>query len=225
MALWLCTPIFGYSQLNTDANSNSQSNEKKNKYTNGGGQFQLGLRTTTSLFGETGNPGLGFGGQFRIKFAKRLNSEWFADVINTDIDGLGRRFDTHIGWSVMFYLKEEMEHPHTPPKFMPYLIAGHCFDYTRVTPYSKPSDDRSDEMLERWSSATQAGLGVHWNFNRKADISLSSQYMIHLGKDVHTDIEEVNGEPYLHVEETNDFSLEGHLLLTLSLNIKIGELW
>jgi hypothetical protein len=190
-------------------------------YPDKGGIFQLGMRTTTSLFSESGINGLGVGGQFRISFGKRMNSEWFADLINTNLKNLGKRVDSHIGWSVMFY-------PWISPKFVkPYLIAGHCFDYTKVTPYSTLTENKTDQSAKRWSSATQMGIGTHFLISPVVDISFSSQYMIHLGGAVHTEFENINGVETLHVEQhgKGELSLEGHLLLTVSLNFKIGHLW
>jgi hypothetical protein len=195
--------------------------QKADTYPQQGGIFQLGMRTTSNLFSEAGYNGLGVGGQFRISLGKRLNTEWFADLINTNLANLGKRVDAHIGWSVMFY-------PWTTPRLIkPYLIAGHCFDYTHVTPYSKLYENNSNNTLERWSSATQAGLGTHFLISPMADISISAQYMIHLGRAVHTDIEEINGVQVLHVEEhaKGELGLEGHLLLTVSLNFRIAQLW
>ncbi len=46
------------------------------------GQFSLGMRQTTSLFGHDNTPGLGVGGQMRWQFLDFLNTEWFADSHN-----------------------------------------------------------------------------------------------------------------------------------------------
>jgi hypothetical protein len=70
---------------------------------NAGGQFALGVRSTTSFFNHGGGLGTGFGGQFRLRFFNFMNSEWFADYFTSDLDGIGTRTDYHIGWSVMFY--------------------------------------------------------------------------------------------------------------------------
>lgn len=189
-------------------------------YPQRGGTLTLGMRTTASLFGDAGSNGIGAGGQFRISFGRRMNSEWFADLINTNLQNLGKRVDAHIGWSVMFY-------PWTMPRFIkPYLLAGHCFDYTKVTPYSTLVENNSDNAIKRWSSATQAGLGTHFLISPMADISLSAQYMIHLGKSIHAEVDEHDGVKELHVEEHGRaLGLEGHLLITLSLNFRIAQLW
>lgn len=185
------------------------------------GTLQVGMRTTMSLFNHDGGPGFGVGGQFRLWLFKKLNTEWFADYINTDLDGLGKRVDAHIGWSVMFYPFEGL----LQNKFNPYIIAGHCFDLTKVTPYNTITDLRTDEGMKRGSSATQMGLGLHYNISEKFNITLTSQYMIHLGGNVHTHIDDHNGVRELHIEKTSGFSMEGHLLTTLSLNVRLGDLW
>ncbi|MGL4599812.1 MAG: hypothetical protein ACRCYO_19965, partial [Bacteroidia bacterium] len=39
-------------------------------------------------------------GQFRIRLTDRINTEWFADYISTNLNNLASRSDYHIGWSV-----------------------------------------------------------------------------------------------------------------------------
>lgn len=186
------------------------------------GVFQLGMRNTYSLFGDQGTTGMGVGGQFRLMLGKKINTEWFADYIQNDLYNLGKRIDGHIGWSVMFYLLDE------PKKIDPYLIAGHCFDYTKVTVYNSLIQNNSGETSHRWSSAAQMGVGTHVPIGEKFDLSLSAQYMVHLGNDIHTHLHSENGVEYLEIEQqetNNKLTFEGHLLLTMSLNIKIADLW
>lgn len=188
---------------------------------NPSGTFSLGVRNTFSTFGATENLGVGFGGQFRVQLSNRINTEWFADFINEDIDGLATRNDYHIGWSVMIYPFN------TQTKVVPYLLAGHCFDYTKVRSTFNTATISQPQTVSRLSSATQLGLGAHVHLSEIVDISLSSQYMVHLGSDVHTEIHEHNGIKELHIskEGHGGFSLEGHLLFTLSVNFKIAQLW
>lgn len=179
------------------------------------GDFSLGLRTTTSFFSNDQKPGLGTGGQFRLGLAKRINTEWFADYLQSNLSNLGRRQDGHIGWSVMFYPFAVKQ------KFTPYIAAGHCFDYTKISSFSTDVAPK-----ERWSSATQAGLGLSMSLTDNTNITLLSQYMIHLGNDVHYHIEGTGNQKKLEIDEiSHHHSLEGHLLLTLSLNVLIADLW
>jgi hypothetical protein len=191
------------------------------QYTRKSGNFELGMRQTLSLFGNNNTFGYGTGGQFRLMMGKRLNTEWFADYIQTDLYKLGKRTDGHIGWSVMFYMLNE------PKKLDPYLIAGHCFDYTKVRQYNVLTEVPTT-AYNRWSSAVQAGIGTHYYIGERCNLTLAAQYMLHLGTDIHVEKEEdANGKEILHIDEEGDGKLtfEGHLLVSLSLNFKIGKLW
>jgi hypothetical protein len=184
------------------------------------GDFELGTRSTFSTFGSTGNLGQGFGGQFRIRASNRINTEWFADFLSEDIGGLGKRNDYHIGWSVMFYPFDPVN-----KKVTPYLLAGHCFDYTKITPTGLNINESGTSRL---SSATQMGIGTQFYITEQFNLSVSSQYMIHLGQDVHTEVHNENGYEVLHIDKGNHgehVSLEGHILFTISLNYKIADLW
>lgn len=189
---------------------------QQQKATKESGQFSLGVRNTNSLFTDAGSPGTGFGGQFRIRMGKRVNTDWFADYITTDLQGLGFRRDGHIGWSVLFYMTKN---PLQAKKLSPFILAGHCFDYTKV--YALESKESKD----RWSSAVQMGLGTHYNVSERFDITLMAQYMNHLGSDLHSHIEEENGIKHLEIEKHTGIGLEGHMLVTLSLNYRLGNIW
>ncbi|MFB6306866.1 MAG: hypothetical protein ABEH43_07755 [Flavobacteriales bacterium] len=178
--------------------------------------LELGVRNTFSVFGdESLSPG--FGGQFRIRPSDRLNTEWYLDYIKSDIDGLGSRRTLHIGWSVMFY-------PWKVPEeqlIEPYLLAGHCFDHAKVNPV-QVSPEIDPATQERWSSALQLGIGSHFRVSERADFSLSAQYMTHLGNELDVEKKEQNGRQYIEpVQKKKELSLEGHLLVTLSMNVKI----
>jgi hypothetical protein len=173
------------------------------------GWFSLGARSTVSAFSDEG-AGLGTGGMFRIQLANQVNTDWFADFITINIKDKVRSDYYHIGWSVLFYPMKEVK------KVQPYILAGHCFDYNRVTVISN-----STLSLDRWGSAVQAGIGAHFNLTKLFDISLTSQYMIHLSTVLHTEV----GDNYVTIYEEPRTTLHGHLLTTVSLNYKIGKLW
>jgi opacity protein-like surface antigen len=98
----------------------------------------------------------------------------------------------------------------------PYIIAGHCFDRTEL----RDNSDKTNKINKN-SSAIQAGGGVHFNLTERFDITLTAQYMFHLGKDVHAHIE--NDKVNLHYKKGT--GIEGHLLLNLGINYKISDLW
>lgn len=178
-----------------------------------GGDFQLGVRSTVSLFNdsETNDFGKGIGGQFRLQLADRINTDWFFDYLTSDIGSQANRTDYHIGWSVLFYpyLKEKQ-------KVKPYILAGHCFDYS----YMAENLNKAN-FSERWSSAIQAGIGSHFRLSPRMDLSLTTQYMIHLGNHIHPVI--TNNS--INFIEEKGANLEGHLLITIGVNYKIADLW
>ena len=176
------------------------------------GTFSVGTRNTLSAFNNDDATGLGVGGQFRIQLGKSINSEWFFDYITSN-QNLTKRNDYHIGWSLMFYSKNNNSFEKL---FQPYLLVGHCFDYSKVFEKSNINNNES-----RLSMATQAGIGTHINISKVFDCSISSQYMLHFGKEIETSM--LNNKPIII---KNDFSsTEGHLLFTISFNYKLGKLW
>lgn len=187
-----------------------------------GGQLSLGIRSTTSLFSDESGVGTGFGGQFRLRLFHLVNTEWFADYITSDLyNGLGNRTDYHIGWSVMFYPGFAYRQ-NERLKLQPYLLAGHCFDYTRC----ESNVAFEPNYLTRWSSAVQAGLGFHLPVHDRVDLSLSGQYMMHLGTEINAQVRRnAGGMEYLYFDEEARVGLEGHLLVTFSLNVRLADLW
>lgn len=180
---------------------------------NPAGTFSLGTRNTISLFNDDNAVGKGIGGQFRIQLGKRLNSEWYFDYITSKNKPYTFRNDYHIGWSVMLYPKHNCSFDRL---LQPYLIAGHCFDYTKVAALNDKANSAS-----RLSMATQAGLGTHVNITSKLDCSLSGQYMLHFGKEIETNIK---GDE-IAIEKKDFSGIDGHLLFTVSFNYKFFHLW
>ena len=205
--LSVCMFVLFFGLLNMGVNA------QESTWTKGtdGGVFGLGVRSTISMFnhGEMDNLGTGAGGQFRMQFAEKVNSDWFFDYLSSNVGDIAHRSDYHIGWSVLYY-------PTKLTKIRPYVLAGHCFDYTRII-----DNNDVNHFLQRWSSAVQGGIGTHFNLSDRFDISTTAQYMIHLGNDVHADNE--NGTTVFREEK--GASLEGHLLINVSLTYKIADLW
>ncbi len=186
-------------------------------YPSQAGAFSLGLRNTLSFFNH-GNPkeiGTGIGAHFRILVVDRVNTEWFADFLPANVFNRAHRLDYHIGWSVMFYLIRTHAFQR---KFTPYVLAGNCFDYTFI----RMNGADAPPGRKRFSSAVQAGIGCHYNITPRFDLSLTTQYMIHLGKELHAEQQE---DGSVVIEEHKHAGWEGHLLISLSLNYKIAQLW
>lgn len=191
---------FTYSQT---SDSTSKSNA---------GYFSLGARSTFSSFSDEGT-GLGTGGQFRIQLSNQVNTEWFADYININVQDKVRSEYYHIGWSVMFYPFKELKYPKL---IQPYVLAGHCFDYNRMTQITNSANTQN-----RWGSAVQAGAACHFNITDKFDVTLISQYMIHFTKSLHANITSTS----IDIVKSSESALQGHLLTTVSLNYKLAKLW
>jgi hypothetical protein len=177
-----------------------------------GGMVSVGQRTTFSTFNANGDErsALGIGGQFRVRLSDRINTEWFFDYLPAT-NTYTRREDYHIGWSVLYYLREAPR-----PKWQPYVLAGHCFDYTHHVDLT----DRTNQ-IQRWSSAIQAGVGNHFNLTPRLDMSIMAQYMLHLGTHIHSHIHD--DEVSFHTEKGG--IMEGHLLFTVGFNYAITDLW
>ena len=197
----LIVPSFGYSQ---------PLKIKKNQ----SGIFSLGVRTTVSTFngGDFGNNGFGVGGQYRVQFANRINTDWYFDYITANIEDYAKRIDYHIVWSVMYYFTDKPN-----PLLKPYILAGHCFDFTELT-----SNYDASNKASRFSSAVQAGAGVHLNLSERMDLSFVTQYMIHLGEDLHA---HRHSDGTVGFEKEKGSGLEGHLLFHIGINYKIADLW
>ena len=190
------------------------------------GLFSLGARTTFSFFDHHGGSmGTGAGGQFRIQFSERINTEWYLDYLSSQTDNMIGRKDLHIGWSVFYYyLKNNSS---SEKLLQPFFEIGHCFDHTFV------NEIGTNNFAERWSSAVQIGTGNSFNVTSRFDITSKVQYMIHIGSDItaentagheHASIV-AHDHTRVTITEHNGVDLEGHLLCTISLNYKIGNLW
>ncbi len=177
------------------------------------GTFSLGTRNTISMFNDDNATGKGIGGQFRIQFSNRMNTEWYFDYITSKNESYTFRNDYHIGWSVMLYTKSNNQFERL---LQPFVIAGHCFDFSKVTEQKNNSNSAG-----RMSMATQAGIGTHINITQKLDCSLSGQYMLHFGKEIETILK---GNEVI-IEKKNFSQPHGHLLLSLCFNYKFFHLW
>jgi hypothetical protein len=196
---------------------NVKDSTEQVSYPKQGGNFSLGIRNVISAFnhGDPGEIGTGIGAHFRIQAVDRVNTEWYADVIPANIKNKAHRMDFHIGWSVMYYLINPKGFHR---KLTPYVLAGHCFDWTSI----KLNGPNAPPATGRFSSAVQAGIGCHYNVTPRFDLTLTAQYMFHLGKEIHAH-ENKNGN--MEIEIHKNAGWEGHLLISIGVNYKIAQLW
>ena len=175
--------------------------------------ISFGTRNTFSMFNDDQAIGKGIGGQTRVQLTHKLGSEWFFDYISSKNGSLTFRNDYHVGWSVMYY---PLPDNGTDRIIQPYILAGHCFDYSKVMEQNNRSNNAS-----RWSIAAQAGLGTHINITDRLDLSVSGQYMMHFGKDIETSYD----KGLVVIEKKNTSTPDGHLLLSVGFNYKFFHLW
>lgn len=211
---WLCFICCVSCSLEVQATSSSITPSPR-PFTPRSGTFSLGARNTMNIFFESPDMiGQGAGGSFRIQIGERLNTEWFADYVSSKLYQRAERIDKHIGWNVMYYLLDTKSFQRS---FTPFLAAGHCFDYTgiRLNGLDQPT-------IGKWTSAVQMSLGTHCNINQRFDITLSSLYDLHLGREVEV---ELTPENKVDIESHRNAGWEGHVMLILSVNYKIAQLW
>jgi hypothetical protein len=177
------------------------------------GTFSLGTRNTFSMFNDDPGIGMGIGGQFRLQFSKRINTEWFFDYIPSKNQLYTNRNDYHFGWSILYYPGKAVDFSHL---LQPYIVAGHCFDYSKVSEQKNKAN-----YADRWTMATQAGLGTHINITRLLDCTLTAQYMLHFGKEIETTVE----NEIVNIEKQEHSGADGHLLFSISFNYKLFHLW
>ncbi|CAN5507270.1 hypothetical protein BH11BAC1_BH11BAC1_16560 [soil metagenome] len=190
--------------------------ETKKGRDQGAGNFSIGTRNTVSMFNDDAAVGLGIGGQSRFQFTDKLNSEWYADYIPSQTKTT-HRDDYHIGWSLMYYVGKNVHFDHF---LQPYLIAGHCFDYSVVSQVGNRKNN-----ADRFSSATQAGLGTHFNISKRFDCSLSAQYMLHFGHEIETDPGATTSDDRIDIHRSEFVKPDGHFLMTISFNYKFVNLY
>lgn len=187
----------------------SQAQERKFE----GGRFGLGMRNAMNFWGENKMLGFGAGGQFKLAFSPRVNTDFFADIISSKGEFDSYRKDYHIGWGVQFALAKDGFGSRT---FVPYIMAGQCFDLTKV------GVKLGTETPLIFSAAVQGGAGVSSFVHPALELNLQMQYMMHLTQHVHLDFDE-NGIASTEVEK--GASASGHLLGTFSFTVYFLRLW
>ena len=100
-------------------------------------------------------------------------------------------------------------------RVQPFLSLGAAADYSSVREMKNKENEAG-----RWNLGVMGGLGMHINITWRTDITLSAHYMVHFGEKIET----VNtGEEIVFLPGGN--GTDGHLLLTMSMNFKMMDLW
>ncbi len=182
----------------------------KVKYTKAG-IFSLGMRLP---FGFASSPGVlnvaqGLGIESRIQLGKHYNSEYYGDYLLSKFGDSAVRSTGHIGASFLLYPQDKLR------RVQPFVFVGPDANFEKIRQQTNAANAAS-----RWNFAAHAGLGMHLNVSWRSDITLSSAYMLHFGKKI--DIQSLEDES---VFLTQGNGIDGHLLLTISMNFKIVGLW
>lgn len=177
------------------------------------GRYGMGMRNAVNLWGGNKMFGFGAGGQFKISFGKRVNTDFFADIIDSKGERNSFRKDYHIGWGVQFALSKSGFGSHT---IVPYLMAGQCFDLTRVGVL------RQTESPLVFSAAVQGGAGISSFVHPSVELNLQAQYMMHMTQHTHLNFDEAGLATY---QVDKGASPEGHFLTTFSVTFYFLRLW
>jgi hypothetical protein len=178
-----------------------------------GGRVGIGMRNSVNLLGGNKMFGIGAGGQWKLSFGPRVNTDFFVDLIDSKGEHNSFRKDYHIGWGVQFALPKSGFGSH---RFVPYVIAGQCFDLTRVGVVTQTQSPLI------FSVAIQGGTGVSSFVHRSVELNLQLQYMMHMTQHVHLQFDEAGLATY---EVEKGATTEGHLLLTFSMTFYLLQLW
>lgn len=176
------------------------------------GVFALGVRMNEAMveFPDDHSTSLGVGGQMRLQFSNRLNSEWFLDFSRSDVMPGITRTDYYFGSDLMIYLRKNLR------RIQPYAVVG-----PGIAAYRINSVTNGNNSASVFLPAAQAGLATHFNVTYRFDLSLTAQYIMEYGHDLETTL---NGDE-VTISRSTEKKFEGHPQLTLSMNFKIADLW
>lgn len=190
----------------------SLSAQQDSTQNSGAGQFSLGVRSSISMVYEHqwNRLAFGSGGQFRLRFSDKVNSDWFIDFLTGNLSDFAHRTDVHIGWSMLYYPLTRKN-----PFIQPYILAGHCFELLEIKENGNPQNS-----VSRRSASVQAGIGTHFRLTPRMDLSFVGQYMIHFGTNIR-----VSKYPELTFTKPGGIRIQDHLLFHVSVNYQIADLW
>ena len=178
------------------------------------GLFSIGVRSGLALSnsGDRWNVGQGLGLQCRVMPTRHINTEWYFEVLKGGYSENAVRTDGHIGALVLLYPQRKLQ------RVAPFLAVGPNADYVQLL-------DRLDleNKVSRWSIGGQAGVGMHINLTHRADLTVSTQYMLHYGNELKLLVEGGDGIE-VNLPKAGS-SIEGHFLFNISMNFLITDLW
>lgn len=201
----------------TNEQAMAQHVQTKNPYS---GDLQFGLRGTLNPFIKNASSWIGYGAQMRIKISRRINTEWFADYFPATIKWSGERRDIRIGSAIEYYPLHEI---YTGKECTPYFSIGPTSTYTQLN--SRTFNAESWEA-KRWSFGVIAGMGMLLNVGKKLNFGFVTQYCSQVATELKFNKKYVGDAKSLPTKiPDTKVSYEGQLLLCMSVNYTIGNLW
>jgi hypothetical protein len=212
---WLAVFLLALAMSSPQLHAAGTAASRDSIFRSQGGALSIGFRSDVNIFTNAPKSfGMGAGASVRVQFLDRLNTEWFADYVTSNLYNKASRTDVHIGWNVMFYILNPKGFTR---KFTPFVAAGHCFDYTGIRLFGE-----NQPIHDRWTSAVQMSIGCHYNITPLFDISLSTLYDLHLGNEIDANMQK---DGSLQITEEKNEGWEGHLMIIFSVHYKIARLW
>lgn len=180
------------------------------KYTTGG-IFSLGVRVPFSFEDSPDgvNVGQGLGLQSRIQLGKHYNTEFYGEYLKGRYGDSAIRSNAHIGASFMLYTQNKLR------RVQPFFFAGPDADFEKLHETIDAGNAAS-----RWNLAAHAGMGMHINVSWRSDITISTAYMLRFGPKIES---VTNGDQQVFL--ANGSGTDGQLMLTISMNFKMLDLW
>ncbi|MGD0712074.1 MAG: hypothetical protein ABR968_12955 [Bacteroidales bacterium] len=196
---------------------------KRDTITDPTGYLSLGARNCFSSFFSQGRAfiGTGAGGEFAVRIAKDFNCHWFTDWVVSNVDNLAQRDDLHGGFSMMpQVLSPRIGNRHLAM----FPLVGICLDYSKFLITTGKNISSGPNFVERYSWAVQCGLGATLPVSSRLDFSLEMQYMLHMGTCVGINLYG-NEVQLLKMKPAGNVCLEGHYIISLSMDFKLFKLW
>jgi hypothetical protein len=184
---------------------------------NGFGQITIGVRAGACTLFDPNSIGFGIGGDVRIRLAKRWSLEAYSDFFKTAIMHLGFHSDLRYGFNALYYW---IDRPMLPYKVTPFLLGGISYEDNSIRSYQIYT-----ARYTNWSPWLDIGIGQHYFFTPRWDITLEFFYVLPLASHpysflytpVNKDIQELN------VKTEPGFS-KGGIFGIISLNYTFGNI-
>ncbi|MCS6990547.1 MAG: hypothetical protein NZL95_01640 [Chitinophagales bacterium] len=176
------------------------------------GVFAAGIRTAAglTLTDSTLNLAQGVGLQARLLVLQRLNTEWYVEWLRGGFSDEAFRTDLHLGFNILGYFQRRLQ------RVAPFLMTGFAADALTLN-----NRLEARHRTTSWTTAVLGAIGFHINLTWRSDLTIAVAYQHHL---VHQALLQT-AEGILAQVPRSGRTGDGHLLVQLSMNYKITDLW